>query len=109
MTYNEQTIYIFALRYAMGRKTFAFNTVSNEILQKAKEFEPWQLKQMAKEILEDKFRVYTIGEQSEELVCEEYKDAAERLMGIADEIDRQGNTRGNQTGKEDKAACMGAL
>ena len=43
MTIDEQTVYVFALRYALPRHTYALSFVSREILSRLNDFEDWEL------------------------------------------------------------------
>ena len=52
-TRDLQTIVMFALRYAQGRKTYAFSIVSSWLITHSDIFQQWQLKQMAEEIERD--------------------------------------------------------
>ena len=52
MTKDERTIVIFALRYALHRKTFALSTVLDYITQNIAEFEKWEIDLIEKELTE---------------------------------------------------------
>lgn len=49
MTKNERTVYIFALRYALPRQTYALGLVAGEIMSKIHDFETWEVEQMIRE------------------------------------------------------------
>lgn len=49
MTKDERTVYIFALRYALPRQTYALGLVAGEIMSKIHEFETWEVEQMIRE------------------------------------------------------------
>ena len=49
MTKNERTLYVFALRYALTRHTYALSLVADEILAHKRDFETWELEQMITE------------------------------------------------------------
>ena len=49
LTKDERTIYVFALRYALPRHTYALSLVSDEILAKLDDFEDWELEGMARD------------------------------------------------------------
>lgn len=49
LTKDERTVYVFALRYALPRHTYALSIVSNEILAKLDDFEDWELEGMARD------------------------------------------------------------
>lgn len=51
--HDLQTIIMFALRYSMGRKTYAFGLVAGFINSHPYMLQEWQLKQMAEEINHD--------------------------------------------------------
>lgn len=46
MTKDERTVYIFALRYALPRQTYALGLVAGEIMSKIHDFEAWEVEQM---------------------------------------------------------------
>ena len=50
MSFNEDSVYLFAFRYALGRMTTAPTTVSEEITRRAKEIRPETKLQMQHEI-----------------------------------------------------------
>lgn len=43
LTKDERTVYVFALRYALPRHTYALSLVSDEILKRLDNFEDWEL------------------------------------------------------------------
>lgn len=49
MTKDERTVYIFALRYALPRQTYALGLVAGEIMSKIHDFETWEIEQMIRE------------------------------------------------------------
>jgi hypothetical protein len=49
MTKDERTVYVFALRYALPRHTYALSIVSQEILSRLNEFEDWELDGMIRD------------------------------------------------------------
>jgi hypothetical protein len=49
MTKDERTVYIFALRYALPRQTYALGLVAGEIMSKIHDFETWEVEQMIRE------------------------------------------------------------
>ena len=49
LTKDERTVYVFALRYALPRHTYALSLVSDEILKRLDEFEDWELDGMIRD------------------------------------------------------------
>lgn len=49
LTKDERTVYVFALRYALPRHTYALPLVSDEILKRLDEFEDWELDGMLRD------------------------------------------------------------
>ena len=49
MTKDERTVYIFALRYALPRQTYALGLVAGEIMSKIHDFETREVEQMIRE------------------------------------------------------------
>ena len=49
MTKDERTVYVFALRYALPRHTYALSIVSREILSRLDNFEDWELDGMIRD------------------------------------------------------------
>lgn len=49
LTKDERTVYVFALRYALPRHTYALSLVSDEILKRLDDFEDWELEGMARD------------------------------------------------------------
>ena len=49
MTNDERAVYIFALRYALPRHTYALSIVSREILSRLNDFEDWELDGMIRD------------------------------------------------------------
>ena len=49
MTKDERTVYVFALRYALPRHTYALSIVSQEILSRLDDFEDWELDGMIRD------------------------------------------------------------
>ena len=49
MTKDERTVYVFALRYALPRHSYALSIVSREILSKLDAFEDWELDGMIRD------------------------------------------------------------
>ena len=49
MTNDERTVYVFALRYALPRHTYALSIVSREILKSLNDFEDWELDGMIRD------------------------------------------------------------
>ena len=49
MTKDERAVYIFALRYALPRQTYALGLVAGEIMARIHDFETWEVKQMINE------------------------------------------------------------
>jgi len=49
LTKDERTVYVFALRYALPRHTYALSIVSREILSKLDSFEDWELDGMIRD------------------------------------------------------------
>jgi hypothetical protein len=49
MTKDERTVYVFALRYALPRQTYALGLVAGEIMSKIHDFETWEVEQMIRE------------------------------------------------------------
>ena len=49
MTNTERTVYVFALRYALPRHTYALSIVSREILTRLNDFEDWELDGMIRD------------------------------------------------------------
>ncbi len=45
-TIDERTTYIFALRYALPRQTYALSIVSEQIMARITEFETWEVEDM---------------------------------------------------------------
>ena len=43
LTKDERTVYVFALRYALPRHTYALSLVSDEVLKRLDDFEDWEL------------------------------------------------------------------
>jgi len=82
MTRDEQTVAIFALRYAMGRRTYAFSVVSNHILDHAKELTDNMLRQIAEEVKEA-VQWHDLSEWEKK----EYYDFAEKCMALAEEVE----------------------
>ena len=71
MTKNERTVYVFALRYALPRHTYALSIVSREILSRLNDFEDWELDGMIRELMikdklpeQDNYRGVTNGEST---------------------------------------------
>lgn len=64
----EEVIYIYAVRYAMGRRTTAPDTVVEALLKEGvlQSFKTWYLERLMKDILEaiDKGEVYDLVEQA---------------------------------------------
>jgi len=50
MTLDEQTLYVFAFRYALPRQSCALSLVSHLILERVNDFDDWQLRDMIGEI-----------------------------------------------------------
>lgn len=49
MTKDERAVYIFALRYALPRQTYALGLVAREIMARIHDFETWEVEQMIRE------------------------------------------------------------
>lgn len=49
LTKDERTCYVFALRYALPRHTYALSLVSDEILKRLDNFEDWELDGMIRD------------------------------------------------------------
>ena len=49
MTKDERTVYVFALRYALPRHSYALSIVSREILSRLDAFEDWELDGMIRD------------------------------------------------------------
>jgi hypothetical protein len=49
LTKFERDVYVFALRYALPRHTYALSIVSNEILAKLDDFEDWEIDGMIRD------------------------------------------------------------
>lgn len=49
LTKDERTVYVFALRYALPRHTYALSLVSDEILKRLDDFEDWELDGMIRD------------------------------------------------------------
>jgi len=49
LTKDERTVYVFALRYALPRHTYALSLVSDEILKRLDDFEDWELDGMLRD------------------------------------------------------------
>ena len=49
LTKDERTVYVFALRYALPRHTYALSLVSDEILKRLDGFEDWELDGMIRD------------------------------------------------------------
>jgi hypothetical protein len=49
MTKDERTVYVFALRYALPRHSYALSIVSREILSRLNDFEDWELDGMIRD------------------------------------------------------------
>ena len=49
MTKDERIVYVFALRYALPRHTYALSIVSREILSRLNDFEDWELDGMIRD------------------------------------------------------------
>ncbi len=75
-----QTMIMFALRYAQGRKTYAFSVVSSFIIGHDDIMQKWQLKQMADEI-EQGITMWDLQDWEEN----EYREVAERLRELAED------------------------
>lgn len=49
LTKDERTVYIFALRYALPRQTYALGLVAEQIMARIHDFETWEIEQMIRE------------------------------------------------------------
>ena len=49
LTKDERDVYVFALRYALPRHTYALGIVAGEIMQHIDDFEDWELEGMARD------------------------------------------------------------
>ena len=49
MTKDERTVYVFALRYALPRHTYALSIVSQMILSNLNDYEDWELDGMIRD------------------------------------------------------------
>ena len=49
LTEFERDVYVFALRYALPRHTYALSIVAGEIIAKIDSFEDWELENMARD------------------------------------------------------------
>ena len=49
LTKDERTVYVFALRYALPRHTYALSLVAGEILTRLDNFEDWELDGMIRD------------------------------------------------------------
>jgi hypothetical protein len=49
MTKDERTVYVFALRYALPRHSYALSIVSREILSRLDAFEDWVIEGMIRD------------------------------------------------------------
>ena len=49
LTDDERTVYVFALRYALPRHTYALSLVAGEILAKLDNFEDWEIDGMIRD------------------------------------------------------------
>ena len=79
-TRDLQTIVMFALRYAQGRKTYAFSLVSSWMIDHAGLMQSWQLKQMGEEIERDaKWR------DLDDWELREYYEVAKKLKELAED------------------------
>lgn len=74
-----QTIVMFALRYACGRKTYAFNLVSEWIINHYNLMQRWQLRQMGEEIESD-IALWGLSDWERD----KYLDVASKLKDLAD-------------------------
>lgn len=88
MNHDEQTIFFFALRYSLGRKTYAFGLVTDAIIGRYKEFYGWALKQMADEIRAhlDMIDAARPGYGLEAWEVDEYNRTADRLEELSKEV-----------------------
>ena len=76
-----QNIVMFALRYAQGRKTYAFSLVSSWLIAHADIMQPWQLKKMGEEIEDD----VGLWWQLSDLEKAEYIGVANKLKELAED------------------------
>ena len=49
LTKFERDVYVFALRYALPRHSYALGLVSEEIIKRIDDFEDWELENMARD------------------------------------------------------------
>ena len=81
MTEREKVVYVFALRYAISRRTPAFSIVVSQIKAHAEEFDTWHLKNIAREI----------REAVDEFPADPWED--ERRLKDADYFDKMGDEK----------------
>ena len=70
MNKTERTIAVFAMRYAMKRKTYALSIVLDHITENIKEFDKWEIEQIKEELSEGRtyFNESTINKFMQKLL-----------------------------------------
>lgn len=88
-----QTIVMFALRYAQGRKTYAFSIISSWLIAHADIMQSWQLKKMGEEI-ENGVDMWKLDDWEKT----EYLQVADKLKELAQLAEKVGTVGREETG-----------
>jgi hypothetical protein len=78
MTKDERTVYIFALRYALPRQTYALGLVAGEIMSKIHDFETWEVEDMIKECQRSYSGHWIDQQEADKFIAQLQKELAKR-------------------------------
>ena len=78
LTKNERTVYIFALRYALPRQTYALGLVAGEIMSKIHDFETWEVEQMIRECHQGYPGHWVDQQEADKFIAQLQKELAKR-------------------------------
>jgi hypothetical protein len=90
MTKGERTVYIFALRYALPRQTYALGLVAEEIMARIHDFETWEVEQMINECKQDYPGHWIDQQEADKFISQLETEIAKRNgVGFSQEIRRR--------------------
>jgi hypothetical protein len=78
MTKDERTVYVFALRYALPRQTYALGLVAGEIMSKIHDFETWEIEQMIRECHQDYPDQWIDQQEADKFIAQLQKELVKR-------------------------------
>ncbi len=78
MTKDERAVYIFALRYALPRQTYALGLVAGEIMARIHDFETWEVEQMINECQQIYPEHWIDQQEADKFIAQLQKELAKR-------------------------------